>query len=239
MKKLFYLAGIGFLAGLTLLAGTLALARENEGNKPKENKFGEGFQNRHEDDARGVDSTLEVHITKNGKALVRGARVTGVSGSDIMATTTWGSATINWTVHTASSTQFVYRGGSSGVSISDIKSGDIISFSGAVSPNAPAFTVNATVVKDWSVTKPKVEKMTLQGKLKSLAGTTAPTSFVLTVGGTDYTVSVGIGTAILKANWLPASLADFEINDTVRVYGSVDSSAHTVDATVVRNVDLH
>jgi len=80
------------------------------------------------------------------------------------------------------------------------------------------------------------EKQVLQGSLKSIEGTTAPTTFILSIGGIDYMVKVAADTSILNVFWLRTSLANFHAGDTVRVYGAV--SGTTIDATVVRDVSI-
>lgn len=104
---------------------------------------------------REVGSTLEVHFFDDGKVLVRGARVIEVGSSTINARTSWNGFGLDWTVNTDSSTGFVRRfGGSS--SISEISKDDIISFKGSlVSTTATASspTVDADIVKDWSIQK--------------------------------------------------------------------------------------
>ena len=56
---------------------------------------------------RSVGSTLEVMISDNGKAVVRGAKVTDVSGSTITAQTMWDASSITWTVRTDGDTDFL------------------------------------------------------------------------------------------------------------------------------------
>lgn len=93
----------------------------------------------------------EVDINNNGAVLVRGAQVTAISGSDFTAQTIWGNSTITWTVKTASTTNFTRNPGDS-IALSDFAAGNYISFSGAIESGAGPFTVNANVVKDWSLT---------------------------------------------------------------------------------------
>ncbi len=75
------------------------------------------------------------------------------------------------------------------------------------------------------------------GRLKTLtATTTPPTSIVVTFGRFDYTVNIAQDTSVLDRNWARASLANFRVGDHIRVFGAADGT--TIDATVVRNVDL-
>lgn len=269
---------------------------------------------------RASGSTLEVHINDNGKTLVRGAKVTAVSGSVITATTTFGTNVMTWTVNTTSNTQFVRKFG--GVSsTAEIQVGDFLSFSGMLSTTATGLTVDATIVKDWSIqarndsfkgtissidattlsfvlasenrgnitvktaTTTQIKKGNLvitfadlhvgdkidktdglynnltltltansvkvkadqsqgngnqnsqvfEGTLQSLSATTTPTTLALMVGGTSYTVNIPTGISILNKNWLITSLTTFQVGDTVRVYGALQSGTTIIDASVVRD----
>ena len=83
-----------------------------------------------------------------------------------------------------------------------------------------------------------------QGTLKTMAGTAIPTSMVVTVSGTDYTVLLSESTKILQNNKKPAILGRFVIGDTIRFYGAVKESdklltdALVVPADAVRNTSL-
>lgn len=74
------------------------------------------------------------------------------------------------------------------------------------------------------------------GRLKTLPGTSKPTSMIVTFNKVDYTVNMGADTAVVNKRWESAALADFKLDDHIRVYGVADGI--TIDATVVRNTDL-
>lgn len=320
MKKI--LAHVLVVSAFVLLAGLSApkTFAENgkNGNDNKNEQRGllkddHGNQKR---EANSIGSTLEVHIGDDGMALVRGAKVTGISGNTISATTSWGSVVLNWSVVTDSNTQFVRRfGGAS--SVSEISVNDFISFNGAVlTTTASPITVQAKVVKDWSVqrahatfngsvtsvntgalsfvlqsedrgaitvntdTNTKIMKggangvfadvivgakvtasglfnnlskildgdnvkvhlagatrTTVEGKVKSVpVSGTAPTTFVLTSDNKDYTINLGVDTSVLNNFWLKLSIGSIQVNDKIRVYGTVNTD-NTVDATVVRDTN--
>ncbi len=147
-------------------------------------------------EAREVGSMLEVHITDKGNVLVRGAKVTAISGNTISAATTWGSASISWNVVTDSGTEFIRRfGGKS--SISEISVGDLVSFNGTLQTSvASPFTVQAKIVKDWSVQK---QNATFSGTVQSVDATTQ--SFVLAAEKRgNITVLVSTTTVIRKGD---------------------------------------
>ena len=310
---------LGMFAIAALVFGYSSFAKaDNERGQNGQSNRGNENQMEHADqndrDARDAGTKLEVHLTDNGKVIVRGAKITAINGTSLTATTTWGSVVMSWTVNTDNSTNFVRRfGGSSGVS--EMAVGDIISFKGnLVSGTASPVTVLAKTLKDWSIQKKNAtfegnvssitgtsfvlarnnntsvtvnttsatqitkgnlagvfaditvgakvsttgifnnltnvldaskvnvkilqpEAMTKEGTIKSIAGTTAPTTLVLTSGGTDYTVRIVATTSILTNNWLNSTLTNFVIGNNIRVYGIVNAD-NTIDATVIRNTNL-
>src|SRR5258708_718383 len=139
------------LAIVLLFAAFLSynLVRANDNENRDNNVNNE--DSRSEAHARG--STLEVRISDNGKVVVRGAKVTAVSGSTVNATTSWGAFNLNWQVNASSGVRFSRKSGGVG-SISEISVGDIIGFEGMLSTSSSSpLVVNATVIKDWSVHK--------------------------------------------------------------------------------------
>ena len=218
------------VAGVALSIALAAFANENNDDHEKNN-----FS------PRDFGSTLEVHINDNGSVLVRGARVSSVSGNTIMATTTFGSYVVTWDVRTNNTTNIVRKQGDATVLLPQIQVGDFISFKGALDTSMAQPTVNATIIKDWNliVENNLLEKTTFQGTLKSLPGMTAPTTFMMTINGVDFTVNVPAGISVLNGRWLVTSLANFKVGDTVRVYGAIEAGNHSViDASVVRDTNI-
>ena len=99
---------------------------------------------------RAVGSKLEVAISDNGRVIVRGAEVTNISGATVRARTEWGASALTWTIDTDTDTDFVQKSGS-GSDLDDISVGDYVSFSGQLDESADAFTIDADVVKNWSL----------------------------------------------------------------------------------------
>jgi hypothetical protein len=97
-------------------------------------------------------------------------------------------------------------------------------------------TLQATKV-DIYQNKALLSKRTFEGTLKSLtASATPPTTLVLTVGSTDFTVNVPLNISIIGQNWLTLPLSSFVVGDKVRVYGAVQpQSMTTIDASIVRD----
>jgi len=186
-----------------------------------------------------ANTEVSVQINHNGKTLVRGAEVSAVSGSVITASTKWGSSTLVWTINTSGSTQFVQNGGKNkNGSLSSVAMGDVISFSGTLNASSTGLVVAADAVKNWTkkvTTTPNV-KDTFQGTLQSVASTTLPTSLVLKIDNTNYTVQASSSTIVIGSNWMPTTLSTFVAGDIVRVFGSISASNNTViNAIVIRN----
>ena len=172
--------------------------------------------------AHSVGSTLEVTINDNGNAVVRGAEVTGVNGSTITARTVWGSATVPWTVHTDTNTQFVTKGGAT-TGLSGIKSGDFVSFSGTIDESANAFTVDANVVKDWSHADSFAVYSGTVASINEDAHTLTLTTKhdgTLTINSKDASIVGG-------------AFADIEVGDTIVASGSLEAGSHVLSATKI------
>lgn len=186
-----------------------------------------------------VSSQVSVDINNGGRTSVTGAKVTSVSGDTIGASTVWGSATLTFSIKVSSSTSIKDSKGKNNMSISTIAVGDTINFTGLLNTSVSGFTVNATSVRDMTratVPAPKPQTHVFEGRLQSLASTTLPATLTLLVDAVNYTVNVPTNALVLAKNWTSTTLSSFVIGDTVRVFGSLQTSTSTViDALVVRN----
>lgn len=94
---------------------------------------------------------------------------------------------------------------------------------------------SVSVYQEKSVFTPK----NFQGTLKSLTATQLPTTAVVAVGTTDYTVYLPAGATILKNNKSAATLSRFVVGDTVRFYGAIRQTNLTeVDADIFRDLNF-
>lgn len=176
--------------------------------------------------AQNANVRPEVSIAQNGMVLVRGAKVTSVSGSTIQAGVTFGSFTMNWTVKTSGDTEFVrYHGGRG--TISDVAVGHIISFRGKLDTTASSATVNAGTVRNWSVQKVQVSRA---GEVKSVNSSNS--SFVLRVGNQDVTVATNASTTITR-NGVAGTFSSIQVGSRAQVTGLWDSVANTFEASAV------
>jgi hypothetical protein len=143
-------------------------------------------------EVHNVGSTLEVHISDNGKVLVRGAKVTAINGTTINADTLFGDSNISWVVDASATPKVIRRyGGNS--SVSEIAIGDFISFNGTLNATG-AWNVKATNLKDWSI---QVKNSSFSGTISSISGA----SFVLaTENGKSVTVNTDANTKIMKGD---------------------------------------
>lgn len=79
-----------------------------------------------------------------------------------------------------------------------------------------------------------------QGTLKTLPSG-SPATFILTIGGKDYTIVMSSDATILNERRYPATYDRFLAGDTVRVYGHIredDDQLDTINATVVRDISF-
>ncbi len=121
------------------------------------------------------------------------------------------------------------------IALGDIASGDkVLSAAGAYDYSTNTLVATAIeVYQDKAVFKPR----NFEGKLTSISGTALPATFVVSVGGTEYTVYVSGNGAVLNASKKAASLSRFMIGDTVRFHGAVRPANLTeVDAEVIRDL---
>src|SRR3989344_67787 len=131
---------------------------------------------------------------------------------------------INLTVIVSASTT-IKKGDSTGV-FADILVGSKVTAQGLL--NTQTNVLEAEKVK---VHLSGAVRTTLEGKIKTLPGATAPTTMMITAGRIDYTVNISVDTSVLNALWLRLPLASMRVCDGIRVYGTVNANA-TVDATV-------
>ncbi|MBI5457677.1 hypothetical protein HY971_03065 [Candidatus Kaiserbacteria bacterium] len=186
-------------------------------------------------DTRPLAQRVEIAITDSGNVLVRGAKVTGITGSTLTVTTTAGSSTLSWAVTTNSSTVFVTSTGS-GSSLGAISVGDTVSFVGVLSGNG--LSVNATAVKDWTL---GVRERSITGPVQNINSTS--TSLILGNGTgkdndndkdnkTRATVQF-TGSTVIMLNGATTTFASIQIGDKIKATGTMNESGTVLTATSV------
>lgn len=169
---------------------------------------------------------VEVVLGTNGSALVRGAKVTSVSGSTINATTNYGSSKLDWTVKTDGSTEFTAHKGSA-TGLSQIAVGDIVSFRGSIDQAQSGLTVNAKVVKDWTQLE---SNKSISGIITSINATL--NSFTVSHGNSTTTVQTNSSTNF-DLNGKDGSFASLFLNAKVKVKGLFSASSSVLTASEV------
>ena len=173
---------------------------------------------------------LKVEMLHTGKVLVRGAKVTNIATSTITAVTSWGAASITWIVNIDNSTGIIRRNGGSG-SLSEIAKDHIVSFEGQLVTAASQMTVNARVVRDWSVQKAEINPF---GVVMSIDSTAK--SFVLKTEKREYgdlMVATSENTEFLKLK-ATTTFSALKAGDKVTVNGLWDRAVNTLQAKRVK-----
>lgn len=171
-------------------------------------------------------NTKEVHIADDGTVLVRGATVSSISGGTIVANLNWGSTGMSWTLKSSSSTEFIRSNGGT-TTLADLAVGHLISFAGTLDTSSSAFTVNAQVVKDWSL----AQAVTLKGEVES--ANAGASSFVMSGKDGNVTVTTASSTTFSLENGTSVNFGEITVNDEVKVTGMYNASAKTIAATKV------
>ncbi len=209
---------IGFGAASVAVASAFVLspiiASANDGNK----------------DANRINASqrVEVAINAAGNVLVRGAKVTGISGSTLTVTTTAGASTLSWAVTTDGSTAFVTSTGS-GSTLGAISVGDTVSFAGALTGSG--LSVKANAVKDWTL---GANQRSVSGTVQSINA--AGTSLVLGKGNDDNNKNVTVqftGSTLIVLNGATTTFASIQTGDKVKATGIVNADATVLTATSV------
>src|SRR3989344_8321560 len=216
-------AGIAAVAGASALAFLPVIASANEGKSNKgENRS-------------AATQRVEVAINPSGNVLVRGAKVTGISGSTLTVTTTAGASTLSWAVITNGSTAFVTSAGS-GSSLAQISVGDTGSFAGALP--GTGLSVTATAVKDWTL---GASQRSISGIVTSINATS--TSLTLGNGNgkdndndkddkTRATIQL-TGSTVIVLNGATTTFASIQTGDKVKATGTMNADNTVLTATSV------
>ena len=169
---------------------------------------------------------VEVNINGSGNALVRGAEVSAVSGTDVSAKTSLGSSVMNWLVKIDSNTEFSANHDGA-VGIANIAVGDIISFRGAIDQSVAGLTVKAKHVKEWTK---KETKTRLNGTVQSI--NTSLHSIVVANGNSTTTVETN-GSTKFSTNGHASTFADLFLNAKVKILGMFNASSTIFTASNV------
>ncbi len=90
---------------------------------------------------------VEIHIANNGLVLLRGARVTSVSGNTIYVATKSGSVDFVWIVQTGSATKLLTSKGEK-QTLADIQPGDYVKVTGTLLESGARSRIDADFVRE-------------------------------------------------------------------------------------------
>lgn len=180
--------------------------------------------------AANADTVAGVSIAGNGTTVVRGAVVTQITGNEITAQTSWGSAKITWKVIVSGTTRFAPARNNKEALSSIVKKGEVIGFSGQMNANSAIPAVTATMVRNESVLQSAV---ILDGNVLE---TTDDSLLIQTDSGTS-TVRIGTGTIMTK-DGNRAQLADLIPGETVKAFGTLNTRSQMLTAERVISASL-
>lgn len=212
-------AGVTTVAVASALAFLPVIASANEGTKDK-NRL-------------AAAQRVEVAINASGNVLVRGAKVTGISGSTLTVTTTAGASTLSWAVTTDSSTAFVTSAGS-GSSLAQISVGDTVSFAGALT--GTGLNVKASAVKDWTIGANQrsisgiVTGINSSGNSLTLVGGNGKDNDNDTDNKTRATIQL-TGSTVIVLNGATSTLTSIQTGDKVKATGTMNEGGTVLTAT--------
>jgi tartrate dehydratase beta subunit/fumarate hydratase class I family protein len=182
------------------------------------------------------DAGKNVDINKNGEVVLRGGVVTSISGNMIVVSTTLGSSVLTWTGNFDSSTKLESKNGKA-IDLSQITVGDTVTIKGTMNSGS-ALSIKVSLIRDVSKAVTPVvinTKQVFEGKLTATSGNTTPTTITMMIGSTPQVVNLSSITILLNKAWGVMSLSNFQIGDTVRVFGFVPTGTTSVTALVLRN----
>ncbi len=170
---------------------------------------------------------VEVAITDGGKVLVRGAKVTSVSGSTVNTSVTWGTTVLNWSVSTNGSTEFLDARGKKTGALGSIVVGDTISFAGTLTGVGSTMSALATAVKDWS----PIPNTNASGQVDSI--NSASNSLVLDKSK-NKTITVQFNSnTLITMNGTTTPFSAIAVDDYLKVTGVYNTDGSVITATPV------
>ncbi len=177
----------------------------------------------------------EVHITKDGKAVLNSVKVMQLAGQTIFARIYWGDAFVRITIKTNNNSVF-YRATGEKTTLSEISIDDILNLEGELEPGGNQLVIIPKVLRNTSVEK---EKSVLKGKVISVD--VAKNSFVLNeTNRGNVTVLTGTTTEFIKGS-RSIDLARLKVGDIItQTSGDYDYKTKSLAAlAVIVYVDLY
>jgi hypothetical protein len=167
-----------------------------------------------------------ITIGQSGNILVRGATVSAVNDTSVIATTAWGNHTNSWTIQTDADTKYIDASGDTAAR-SSFSLGSLISFTGTLIGQG---TVDANVIRNWSV--PETRPVSFVG---SVHGTTGST-LTMKRGNATTTILVTSSTTITN-DGQAVQLSSITTDTKVKVKGTLNASTNTITASSIEVKD--
>lgn len=178
-----------------------------------------------------VGSTLESHMNNDGSVLLRGAKITAISGSVLTVAQTWGSLVSTWVVNIDTSTELIRRyGGAS--AISEFTVGDYIAVKGMLDTTKSTPTITAKIIRDYSIQR---ENATLAGTVASV-DTSAQSFVLITPNRGNQTIFVSSST-VVKQGGATTTFSTIVVGQKItKAYGVWNNLNNTMQA---QKVDIY
>ncbi|HEX8994155.1 MAG TPA: hypothetical protein VF803_02785 [Candidatus Paceibacterota bacterium] len=174
------------------------------------------------------DHTL-TQATKTLSGTIQSVNATGLSF--VLSNKTYGKTTIFVPI-----TLMIQKGART-ISFADLVVGDkVLSVSGVY--DYAGNGLNATAINVYQNPSLFV-RQNFQGTLRGVSGSVLPATLTLSVGNTNYTVSLATTTSLLSNSRASTQLARFQVGDTVRIFGAIrPTDLSTIDATIARDISF-
>lgn len=183
-----------------------------------------------------VGTTLESHINNDGTVVLRGAKITAISGSAITITQTWGTYLSTWVVAIDPTTGLVRRYGATS-SLAEFSVGDYVAVKGMLDTTKSVQTVSAKTIRDYSIQK---ENATFAGTVLSIDANTK--SFVIaTEKRGNQTILTSSSTTFKQGNAImsfSALLVGQKISKTSGVWNNLTNSMQAEKVDIYQNTAL-
>lgn len=171
--------------------------------------------------AANADTVTGVSMAGNGQTMVKGARVTAVSGDIISATSEWGAAKIQWKIQVLGKTRFSPAREHEKLS-EDIRVGETIGFSGMLDQKSTTPLIYASSVRDETV-------MQMASVLTGNVVDTGSDVFTVQTDTGTSTVRVSTGTIMTKDGNRAGPL-DLFPGEEVKAFGTFNSRLRILEA---------
>lgn len=173
--------------------------------------------------AYAAEQASSLSIASNGQIIAKHALVVSVAGSEIVVRTGWGSAEVEWVLHTTGSTRFVPEMHSD-AALKSIQIGDSLGFTGTIAGSFSQPTVQTSVLRNESLVQRSV----------SVLGTVSSVSpdrnrFTIEANGVATTVEVYSGT-LMSRNGGYADMYDVALGESVKVIGALYTADNVLKA---------